>query len=95
MLQHIALCYFFASIVFLYFRLRGMAIICAVLLVGYWALMTFVPFPDISEPAVVNRMAAEGSLDAAAVAAAKGRVRGVTGKASICRTISIFVTCRA
>lgn len=46
-LQRIALCYCFASLLFLTFRLRGLVIACVTLLVGYWALMTFVPVPGL------------------------------------------------
>lgn len=46
-LQRLALCYFFAGLLFCTFRLRGMIIACVALLVGYWALMTFVPVPGV------------------------------------------------
>ncbi len=46
-LQRLALCYLFAGLLFVTFRLRGMIIACAALLVGYWALMTFVPVPGV------------------------------------------------
>jgi predicted acyltransferase len=46
-LQRMALCYLFASLVFLHFDLRGMIAACVGLLVGYWALKTFVPVPGI------------------------------------------------
>jgi predicted acyltransferase len=46
-LQRIALAYFFTGLCFCFFRPRALAAICAGLLVGYWALMTFVPFPDV------------------------------------------------
>src|SRR5881397_1283918 len=46
-LNRIALCYLFAGLIFCFFRLRGMLAICASLLIGYWALMSFVPFPDV------------------------------------------------
>jgi len=46
-LQRIALCYLFASLLFLNLRARGLAVVLVVLLVGYWALMTFVPVPGI------------------------------------------------
>jgi predicted acyltransferase len=45
-LNRIALCYFFASLIYCFVPLRGMIAICAGLLVGYWALMSFVSFPD-------------------------------------------------
>lgn len=46
-LQRIAVCYLVASLLFLNFNLRGLLVVCAALLVGYWALMTFVPVPGI------------------------------------------------
>ncbi|MFZ0527073.1 MAG: hypothetical protein WA776_01150 [Xanthobacteraceae bacterium] len=46
-LQRIALCYFFTSLMFLNFNLRGLVAALVVLLVGYWALLTFVPVPGI------------------------------------------------
>jgi predicted acyltransferase len=46
-LQRIALAYFFTGLLFCFVRPRALAAICAGLLVGYWALMTFVPFPDV------------------------------------------------
>jgi predicted acyltransferase len=46
-LQRIALCYLFASLLFLNLDMRGLIIACISLLVGYWALMTFVPVPGI------------------------------------------------
>lgn len=46
-LNRIALCYLFASLLFLNFRLRGLVVAFLTLVVGYWALMTFVPVPEI------------------------------------------------
>jgi len=46
-LQRIALCYLFASLLFLNFNLRGLVVAFVTLLVGYWALLTFVPVPWI------------------------------------------------
>src|SRR3989449_9143262 len=47
-LQRIALAYFFTGLIFCAFRLRGMVVICASLLIGYWALCTFVPIRDFN-----------------------------------------------
>ncbi len=47
-LQRIALCYFFTSLIFCAVRRRAMIAICATLLVGYWALMSFVPVRDFN-----------------------------------------------
>jgi predicted acyltransferase len=46
-LQRIALCYFFAAILFCTFRTRGLIVACVTLLVGYWAMMTFIPVPGV------------------------------------------------
>ena len=46
-LNRIALCYLFGGLIFCCFKPRGMVAICAGLLLGYWALMALVPFPDV------------------------------------------------
>jgi predicted acyltransferase len=46
-LQRIALCYLFASLLFLHLDVRGLTVAFVSLLVGYWALMTFVPVPEV------------------------------------------------
>lgn len=46
-LNRIALAYGFAGLLFCYFKPRVLVAICAGLLIGYWALMTFVPIRDI------------------------------------------------
>jgi predicted acyltransferase len=49
-LHRIAVAYFFAAILFCFFRPKTLVAICLSLLVGYWALMSFVPVPDIGAP---------------------------------------------
>lgn len=44
-LQRIALCYLLGGLLYLHLRPRSLLIACVVLLVGYWALLTFVPVP--------------------------------------------------
>lgn len=46
-LNRIALCYGAAAILFLFFKPKQLAAICAGILVGYWAMMTFIPIRDI------------------------------------------------
>jgi len=46
-LQRIALAYLFAGLIFCFLGLRGCVIACATLLLGYWALLTFVPVPGV------------------------------------------------
>jgi len=57
-LQRIAVCYFFASIVFLTTRPRTTAIIAIALLIVYWMLMKHVPAPGY----YVGDLSKEGSL---------------------------------
>src|SRR6202050_2432063 len=49
-LQRIGICYFAASILYLYVRPRTRAWIVAALLIGYWILMRFVPVPGFGGP---------------------------------------------
>jgi predicted acyltransferase len=44
-LQRIALCYLFAAVLFCYLEPKRLVAVCVIILVGYWALMTFVPVP--------------------------------------------------
>jgi predicted acyltransferase len=46
-LQRLAICYCFAGLAFVWLRPRGLVAACVGLLVGYWALMTFVPVPGV------------------------------------------------
>jgi predicted acyltransferase len=44
-LQRIALCYLFAGLLFCYLKPKALIGVCAGLLLGYWALLSFVPVP--------------------------------------------------
>jgi predicted acyltransferase len=46
-LQRFGLCYLGAGLLFIYLRQRGLVAVCVALLVGYWALLTFVPVPGV------------------------------------------------
>jgi predicted acyltransferase len=46
-LNRIALAYMFAGVFFCFFRPKALIAICAGLLVGYWAIMSFTPIRDI------------------------------------------------
>ena len=46
-LPRIALCYLIAATLYVLLSRKGVVIAAAVCLVGYWAMMTFVPFPDV------------------------------------------------
>lgn len=47
-LQRLALGYLFASLLYLHLGKRGLAIALAVVLIGYWAIMSFVPMPGLA-----------------------------------------------
>jgi predicted acyltransferase len=49
-LQRIGVCYLVASVLFLYVRPRGRAVVVVALLAGYWILMRFVPVPGYGVP---------------------------------------------
>lgn len=44
-LQRLALCYFFASLLFCYLKPKALLGVCAGILISYWALLSFVPVP--------------------------------------------------
>lgn len=48
-LNRIALAYFFAGLLYCFLRARPRALagVCAGLLLGYWAMLNFIPFPDV------------------------------------------------
>src|SRR5437870_3821324 len=49
-LQRIAICYFFAAVIVMNFGIRTQIVLSAILLVGYWAVLAFLPVPGASEP---------------------------------------------
>lgn len=65
-LQRIALAYAGAGLLFCFFKPRALAGICAGILIGYWAIMTFVPIRDLrlDQDNVAKLTAATGSADA-------------------------------
>jgi len=44
-LQRIGICYFFASLIVMFFGVRGRVLCTLAILVGYWAILTYVPVP--------------------------------------------------
>jgi predicted acyltransferase len=46
-LNRIALCYIFGGLLFIFLKPRALAATAAALLLGYWALLARVPFPDV------------------------------------------------
>ena len=66
-LNRIALAYFFAGLLFCFFKPRTLVAICAGILIGYWALMTFVPIRDIqlTKPNMAQLADRKGDPDSA------------------------------
>jgi len=48
-LQRLALSYFFAGVLFIHLRPRGLVVACLFFLIGYWALLSFVPVPGTGQ----------------------------------------------
>lgn len=46
-LPRIAICYTFGGLAFCFLKTRGLVMLATTLLLGYWALMALVPFPDV------------------------------------------------
>ena len=66
-LNRIALCYFFAGLIFIYCKPKVMVGICIGLLAGYWAVMTFAPIHDIQlEKANLAKLALASGNDSLA-----------------------------
>ncbi|MDB6058174.1 MAG: hypothetical protein JWO95_2018 [Verrucomicrobiales bacterium] len=49
-LQRIGTSYLFAALLFCFFRPKALVAICSACLVGYWALLRFVPMPGVDHP---------------------------------------------
>lgn len=83
-LNRIALDYFFTATLFCFFKPRALAAICAILLLGYWAMMTFIPIRDIQlERANLQKIALDaGDTKTAALFEKKGWVNPSTVKDS-------------
>lgn len=55
-LPRIAFAYLFAGLLFCFFKPRTLVITCAGILIGYWALLSFVPFPNYRSNATAPRV---------------------------------------
>ncbi len=80
-LQHIGWACLFGGILYIAAQRRAavLACLCVTVLLGYWAVMEFVPFPDLrlDKESLKNTVEMVGSTDPAKiVASAEGKVRG-------------------
>jgi predicted acyltransferase len=51
-LQRISLCYLFSSLLYYHFRPRTLVVVFFVIMIGVWALFSFVPVPGVGHPSV-------------------------------------------
>jgi predicted acyltransferase len=81
-LSRIALAYAATGLLFCYLKPRALAAVAAALLIGYWALLTFVPIRDLqlSNAALAARLGVEHPTMAQAHAAFDATTARVTGK---------------
>lgn len=49
-LQRIAYCYLVVSLLYIHLRPKALLAVCVAILAGYWALLTFVPVPELGRP---------------------------------------------
>lgn len=73
-LNRIALAYLFAGLLFCFLKPRALAGVCLALLIGYWALLTFVPIRDIqlTKSSLAQRAEDAGDSATAALFRAQG-----------------------
>ena len=62
-LQRIAICYGIAALIFLFTRVRTQAILFVAILVGYWAILMYVPSPDSKAGDLTMQTNLAGYLD--------------------------------
>ncbi len=90
-LQRIALCYLLASLLFLNFRLRGLIVAFVSLLVGYWALMSFVPVPGIGAGSFAQAANFANWIDSQYLPGSKWN--GTWDPEGLLSTLPAFATC--
>jgi len=80
-LQRIGLCYLFAGLIYCFFNLRAMIAIAVALLVGYWALLTFVPIRNIQlQDEALKQLAAKRGVPDDPQALFQNTTERVTGR---------------
>jgi predicted acyltransferase len=80
-LQRIGLCYLFAGLIYCFCNLRGMIAMAAALLIGYWALVTFVPIRNIQlQDDALQQLAAKRGVPDDPKALFYGTTERVTGR---------------
>ena len=93
-LQRIALCYFFAATLYVFLPRKGIVVASVITLVGYGALLTFVPFPDVDlKHGTVGKNGSQAEAQPPAVLLA-GVTRTVNGTFEEGRNLAHYVDYR-
>jgi len=92
-LQRLALTYLFTGILFIHFELRGMVIIAAVILIGYWILFSFIPLPDTGVVALTQQSNWAQYIDSLFLPGKKNGPGGLWDIVGILGTIPATVSC--
>lgn len=90
-LQRIAICYFFASLLFLKTSLKAQIAVAAAALLGYWLAMTYIPVPGIGAGILTKEGSLASWLDRAVLGAHTYR-SGVYDPEGILSTIPALAT---
>ena len=89
-LNRIALAYLFAGVLFCFFKPRTLAAICAGLLLGYWALMAWVPIRDIQLTKPNLAVLAEQAGDTEGAALFRSSINPSTNRAAWAAAEKVF-----
>lgn len=91
-LHRIAACYVFAALIYTFFRnTKGLAISAAVLLVGYWMMLTLIPVPDLPLEKETVEAAAEAAGSDSPFAIARATEENIRGSYEEGRNLTNFV----
>lgn len=93
-LNRIALAYFFAGLLFCFFKARVLATMAVVLLAGYWGLLALTPIRDIqlTKPALALAAEKAGETEAAALFRAEGNPSAIKYSPAWAAAEKMFVT---
>lgn len=90
-LQRIALCYLFAALLFLHLGWRSLTAVIVIILIGYWALLTFVPVPGLGVATYQNDVNLANWIDRHLLPGKK--FDGLTDPEGLLSTLPAVATC--
>ena len=92
-LQRLALTYLFTGILYIHLEIRGLAIISALILIGYWILFSFIPVPDTGLVALTQQSNWAQYIDVNFLPGRKNGPGGLWDIVGILGTIPATVSC--